>query len=337
MERGGILPDKKAPRFFALRAPGADRLLGYDGPRVTSRIVYSFPEFVAAQKGAAAARLREGAAYAFSGDLNVRRTLERLKPVQLAREACLRHWLGSGRQELLRQGETVGGGNLRRIDGLLTRAATVLAITRPAAVVTPALGPLEVRVLGTTEMPVVALGPSVAERLSDDELLAVLGSACGHVQNEHPPYLTTLYLLAEAQNLVVRWAVAPAVLGLRRWARRADVTADRAGALVTRSLAPNLSAIVKRTLGQRRLLSEVDVEKTLADLRTRSTRPPQSFDAPASDADEVDLATRVRALELFAETTYFRSVMGISPTAAAPGITKEACDRKVAELFWELG
>ena len=309
---------------------------------MTSRIVYSFPEFVAAQKGAAAARLREGSAYAFAGDLNVRRALERLKPVRLAREACLRHWSGTGRQELLQKGEPLGGGNQARLEGLLTRAAAALSIARPAAVVTPALGPLEVRVLGTTEAPLVALGASVAERFSDDELLAVLGNACGHVQNEHAPYLTTLYLLAEAQNLVVRWAVTPAVLGLRRWARRADITADRAGALVTRSLDPTLSAMVKLTLGQRRLLYEVDVDKTLADLRTLSTRPAPTFDAPTADAsaaegEKADLATRVRALDLFAETTYFRSVMGISPTADAPGITKEACDRKVGELFWELG
>ena len=42
--------------------------------RVASRIEYSFSEFVATRKDEAAARLREGAVYAYSADLKVRRS-----------------------------------------------------------------------------------------------------------------------------------------------------------------------------------------------------------------------------------------------------------------------
>ena len=49
------------------------------------------------------------------------------------------------------------------------------------------------------------------------------------------------------------------------------------------------------------------------------------------------LPKRVRALRLFAETTYFRSVVGVKPTSEAPGLTKEECDVKVSELLAVLG
>ena len=72
------------------------------------QIDLSFPRYVAARKGAADARAREGSAYAYGGDLKVRATLDRIRPVTLAVEAtvrehieatvpALRQWMTSGR------------------------------------------------------------------------------------------------------------------------------------------------------------------------------------------------------------------------------------------------
>jgi len=44
----------------------------------------SFARYVAARKGEASARSREGAAYAYSGDIKVRAALDRIRPVTLA-------------------------------------------------------------------------------------------------------------------------------------------------------------------------------------------------------------------------------------------------------------
>jgi hypothetical protein len=49
------------------------------------------------------------------------------------------------------------------------------------------------------------------------------------------------------------------------------------------------------------------------------------------------LPKRVKALRLFAETTFYRSVIGQAATADHPGITKEACDAQVGELLQVLG
>src|SRR5205809_818385 len=66
------------------------------------------------------------------------------------------------------------------------------------------------------------------------------------------------------------WAVQPAVMALRRWARRADITCDRAGALCTRDLQVTTRALVKLALGSRRLYSDVNVDEYLRNL----ARPP---------------------------------------------------------------
>ena len=52
----------------------------------------SFARYVAARKGEVAARSREGAAYAYAGDIKVRAALDRVRPVTLAVEATVRLW-----------------------------------------------------------------------------------------------------------------------------------------------------------------------------------------------------------------------------------------------------
>ena len=52
----------------------------------------SFARYVAARKGEVAARTREGAAYAYAGDIKVRAALDRVRPVTLAVEASVRLW-----------------------------------------------------------------------------------------------------------------------------------------------------------------------------------------------------------------------------------------------------
>ena len=56
------------------------------------QIDVSFARYVAARKGEASARSREGAAYAYSGDIKVRTALDRVRPVTLAVEAAVRLW-----------------------------------------------------------------------------------------------------------------------------------------------------------------------------------------------------------------------------------------------------
>jgi Zn-dependent protease with chaperone function len=164
--------------------------------------------------------------------------------------------------------------------------------------------------------------------------VSVIGHGCGHIQNNHTAYLTTLYMLEKAGSFVVRWAARPAVLGLRSWARRAEITCDRASLLCTRSLDTTIITLVKRALANRKLWDEVNVDEYLRQLDESQAGPGRFEELLAANPY---LPKRVKALRLFAETTYFRSVIGVAATSEVPGTTKEECDAQVSELLAVLG
>jgi Zn-dependent protease with chaperone function len=302
---------------------------------VPARFDYSFAEYVATRKGEAAARLREGAAYAYGGDLKVRSALNRVKPVTMAMESAVRFWHSVGKNRLLGNAVRVGPRQFAEVNALVDRCVEALQIDRPALYISPSVGPLEAQALGTSDEAAIVLGSGLRDNFSDDELVAVIGHACGHIQNNHTPYLTTLYLLERAGSFVVRWAARPAVVGLRGWARRAEITCDRAGLISSRNLDVSISAMVKRALGSRQLFSEIDVEQYLKQLdETAGTGAGRFQELLASNPH---LPRRVKALRLFAETTFYRSVIGQPATPDQPGLTKEACDAQVGELLQVLG
>ena len=299
---------------------------------------YDFARYVAERKGEAAARLREGAAYAYGGDLKVRAALDRVRPVTLALEAGVRFWHSVGKNRVLGNAVRVGAKQFPEIAELLASCAGTLQIEPPALYVSPALQPLEAETLGTSDKEAIELGSGLGTSLSRDEMLAVIGHACGHIQNNHVPYLTALYVLDKASNLVLRWAAQPAVLGLRGWARRAEITCDRASLLCARKLDATISAMLKRALGPA-FVASVDLEQYLAQLDEAPDGRGQWTEAFAAHPA---LPRRIKALRLFAGTTYFRSVLGEGAAeagsgGAGPGISKEECDAQVAELLAVLG
>ena len=83
----------------------------------------SFARYVAARKGDAAARSREGAAYAYSGDVKVRAALDRVRPVTLAVEATVRLWQSVEKSRMLGTAVKVTGKQFPRIAKLGERCA----------------------------------------------------------------------------------------------------------------------------------------------------------------------------------------------------------------------
>jgi Zn-dependent protease with chaperone function len=298
---------------------------------VASSIEYDFATYVATRKGEAAARLREGAAYAYGGDLRVRAALDRVKPVTLALEAGVRFWHSVGKNKLLGNAVRVGPRQFPEIAALVERCAQALQIDPPALYVSPELPQFSAETLGTSDEVAIVLGSALPDSLSKDELVSVIGHACGHIQNNHAPYLTALYLLGKAGNMIVRWAAQPAVLALRGWARRAEITCDRASLLCTRRLEVSVASLVKRALGGRQFFANIDIDAYIQQLDEDQSGRGRWSELLAANPT---LPKRVKALRLFAETTYFRSVLGETDPGS---LTKEACDEKVSELLAVLG
>ena len=314
----------------------------------------SFSRYVAARKGADSARSREGAAYSYGGDLRIRQALGRIRPVTLAVEAAVRFWQSVERNRLLGTSVKVSDKQFRNLHALTVRCADILQIPVPTVYVSPNIGALNAHTFGTTDDACIVLNAALVDHLSDVELLDVIGHECGHIQNDHAVYMTTLYLLSRAGNTLLRWGARPAVLALNGWARRAEITCDRAGLLCTRDLDASVGCLVKLALGSKKLYSEVNLEEYLKQLD--ESRGAGRFDELGRTHPY--LPKRIAALRIFADTTYYRSLgrdgldarssavasssssgsggAGAGPDAASGasvGLSKEECDARVAAIL----
>ncbi|MBP9663588.1 MAG: M48 family metallopeptidase [Pyrinomonadaceae bacterium] len=97
---------------------------------------------------------------------------------------------------------------------------------------------------GGVEKPIIVLHSALVERLNDEETLAVIAHEVGHIHSEHVLYITAARLMefllnrsiaallpgSEIIKLVVSLGIASALLA---WARRAELSCDRAALLVT--------------------------------------------------------------------------------------------------------
>ncbi|HEY7954079.1 MAG TPA: M48 family metalloprotease [Polyangia bacterium] len=256
---------------------------------------FDFQRYVERRKGALAAQAREGAAYAYSGDLKVLRTLDKLRPVRISVEATVRLWGQAARAELLGSATRVTAKESPRLFAVVEKCAQALHIAAPPVYLARDLGGLASGAFGTNEEAYLLFDRDLVDELTDPELADFVGRECGHLQNGHVVYLTALFYLTRFAGRFVRWIVKPATLALEGWSRRAAVTADRAGLLCTRDLGVSES-VLRRLSG-----------------------------APENPDES---SPRVLALRLFAESAYFRGLVG-----EPDGLDPAACDAKVAEVL----
>jgi Zn-dependent protease with chaperone function len=306
------------------------------------QIDLSFSRYVAARKGEASARSREGAVYAYAGDQKVRATLDRIRPVTLAVEATVRLWQSVEKSRMLGTAVKVTEKQFPNVWKLGVKCAEALRIPIPTLYVSPNIGSLNAHTFGTGDDPYVVINAALIDHLSEVELLDVIGHECGHIQNNHVVYMTTLFFLTRAANMFLRWSVKPAVMALNAWARRAEVTCDRSGLLCTRDLDASIGCLVKLAIGSRKLYSDINLDEYLAQME-EANRGVGRFDELMQTHPY--LPKRVAALRLFAQTHYYRSMIGVPTTGAgsngvngtsapaSPTLTQEECDARVADII----
>lgn len=97
---------------------------------------------------------------------------------------------------------------------------------------------------GGVEKPIIVLHTSLIERLNDEETLAVIAHEVGHIHAEHVLYLTAARLLEALANVsiarlipgseIIKFIISAGInSALLAWARRAELSCDRAALLVT--------------------------------------------------------------------------------------------------------
>jgi Zn-dependent protease with chaperone function len=286
---------------------------------------FDFATYVTRRRGMAEQRARDGAAYSYAGERKFARTLQLARPVTLAIEATVRLWKTGARADLLGSAVKVTDQQFPRIYDLAARCAETLHIAVPTIYV--ASEPrLNAHTLGTDTDHYIVLSSLLVEHLEDRELAFVIGHECGHIQNNHVVLTTSHHYLTAAAAFYVRWIVQPATLALRAWARRAEITCDRAGLLCVRDFEVAQAAVVKLSLGAEKLSKELDVAETLKQLeegRRGIGRVTEFF------RSHPYLPRRIEALRLFARSDFYHAWTGNRDD----GLPADECDAEVAKIL----
>ena len=287
-------------------------------------IDFDFQRYIERRRGAREAQAREGASYAYSGDLKVLRTLDRLRPVRLALEATVRMWKSVARAELLGTAVKVSPQQFPNIHALAVKCSETLHIAVPTIYISPALA-LNAHTFGTDDDAYIVINGMLVDHLTEPELLDVIGHECGHIQNNHVVFTTALYYLLHFANRFLKWVVTPATMALSGWSRRAEITCDRAGLICTRNLDVSQAVLLKIALGSQKLYKDLNIEAFLAQMDESKGGPGKYTEL---FKEHPYLPKRISALRIFAESAYYRGVIG-----QEGGLTADECDAKVAELL----
>jgi len=294
-------------------------------------VAIDFQEFVNERKQArpGAASGESSHSYAYSWDKKTRLAFETMKPVELAVSAGVRMFKHIGKAELLGHAVKVGPKQFPRVHALAERCAETLGIATPTLYVVN--NPhLNAATYGTNDDSFIMIHSGLVDHLSDQELMSVIGHECGHIHNNHVVYLTTLFMLTRMAGVFVRWVSLPAVLALRAWSRRAEVTCDRAGALCARDLDVASRALTKLALGSQKLYEELNIEAFLEQHEEAQGSVGRFSEILATHPW---LPKRVLALRQFGESALFREHVGHGPG----GLGMEEVDARVHEIVKVLG
>lgn len=285
-----------------------------------------FQRYVERRKGAKEAAAREGAAYAYSGDLRVLRTLDSISPVKLAVEATVRLWNGWAKGELLGTAIKVSPKQFPKIWALAESCSKTLHIKTPTVYIASEIS-LNAHTFGTNDDAYIVIHSALVDHLSEPELMSVIGHECGHIQNNHVVFSTALYYLLNAANKFLKWMVTPAVLALQSWSRRAEITCDRAGLICARNLDVSQSALLKVAIGSKQLYADLNLDAFLQQVEESKGGMGRFTELFATHPY---LPKRIEALRLFAQSQFYLGLLGQDISA---GLTAQAVDARTSELL----
>lgn len=208
-------------------------------------------------------------------------------------------------------------------------ACTTLGVDMPELFVQQ--NPIVNAFTGGVEKPVIVLHSSLIERLTDEEVLAVVAHEVGHIHAEHVLYLTAARLLEALANIALAATPLASIItqilsgtmraALLAWARRAELSCDRAALLVTQD--PHVIGRTMMKLCGGTFASKVDYEQFLAQARDFQ----KNYDEKALDRFWADVITsgmshpfpvwRVSEILKWVESGEYKQLMNDEPQSAA--------------------
>jgi Zn-dependent protease with chaperone function len=167
---------------------------------------------------------------------------------------------------------------------------------------------------------------ALIDHYSDEELLTVIGHECGHIHNSHVVYLTALHYLTQMAGVFVRWAVQPALIALRTWTRRAEVTCDRAGMLCGGNEQVAERALAKLALGSQKLYNDFNLDAFLEQYEEGKDSLGKYMEVFATHPW---LPKRVLAMRVFGQSALYRKAAKLGDD----GLTMTEVDERVKALL----
>lgn len=284
-----------------------------------------FSDYVARQKAGVTGERGEG--YAYEGDLKVLRTLRKLRPVELAVAQTVKLSKSVVSGDLLGSAVKVGARQFPRIHAITERCARTLGIPTPQVYIVPRMDSFNAMTFGTDDDAFIMVHALLAEQFTEGELTFVIGHECGHIQNNHVVYLTTLYRIQQVLHLTAG-LLAPllmlAQLALQGWARAAEITCDRAGLLCCKDPEVAVRSFARLAVGSSRLFAEMNVEAYLEQLSENRAGIGRVGELTKTHPY---VTKRIEALRLFAGSELYRRALGLDG-----GDPRAELERKTEEL-----
>jgi Zn-dependent protease with chaperone function len=158
----------------------------------------------------------------------------------------------------------------------------------------------------------------------------VVGHECGHIAAKHMEYHTLAAVLLDTVSDFLgplgRIIGQTAGLPLRAWARRSEVTSDRAGLLCCGDIRVAERALLHLVTGL------ADVERVDVDDYLRKYKEVEALHGHVwqqAFSTHPLIPKRIEALRLFAESELYYSLSGKAPPPGARLLEREELDRRV--------
>ncbi|HEX6508339.1 MAG TPA: M48 family metallopeptidase, partial [Chloroflexota bacterium] len=212
---------------------------------------------------------------------------------------------------------------------VLSDCSRTLGIPVPHALTLQSGGQFNAFMAGTDEYSFIFITDGLLKFFTQEEARFVIGHECGHIAAKHLVYHTlveamagtALQLLGPLGRLVQNFAGIP----LRAWARRSEVTCDRAGLICCADIKVAERALIRLATGF------ADADKVDIDDYLRRSKEMSDFHG-ASKWQEVLLThpllpKRIEALRLFARSELYYDLAGQPAPAGVDLLTRAELDR----------
>lgn len=292
--------------------------------RPAKTIDFDFAKYVEAKKSGAWGR-DEKVRYAYAADLAMLRSFQRIRPVELAAAAVVNTSKEMMRAELLGTMVKVGPRQFPSIYAIARHCADALTVPTPTVYIKNHPVP-NAFTYGTDEESFIVVHSGLVDHFDEKELQFVIGHETGHIQNKHVVYNTAIMILTQGAGLFLAWIVQPALVALKAWYRRAEITCDRAGLLCCQDVDAACRSFMKLASGSQKLYPEMNLEAYLEQFEEGQNSVGRLGEAFATHPY---LPKRIHALRVFAESGLYRAAVGLGEG----GLEMEEVDRRTSEII----